>query len=82
MGCTHLNRARVIHLHGKLSSTHKGEDQSCATYFALMKGYVDEMAVVGKRLDDDDIVSYILSGCGVQSYGRFCLRPDRAHNTE
>jgi hypothetical protein len=26
------------------------------------KSYADEMAVVGKRLDDDDIVSYILSG--------------------
>jgi hypothetical protein len=52
----------VIHLCGKLSSTGKGGDQSCAAYFVLMKGYADEMGAAGKRLDDDDIVSYILSG--------------------
>jgi hypothetical protein len=55
-------RERVLHLCGKLSSTHKREDQTCAAYFALMKSYADEMATAGKRLEDDDIVSYIFSG--------------------
>jgi hypothetical protein len=55
------SRARVIHLREKLSSTCKREDQTCTTYFALMKSYTDEMAA-GKRLEEDDIVSYILSG--------------------
>jgi hypothetical protein len=30
-----------------------------------MRGYADEMAAMGKPLDDDDIVSYILNGLGV-----------------
>jgi hypothetical protein len=55
------SRVRVIHLHGKLSSTGKGEDL-CAVYVAVMKSYADGMAAAGKQLDDDDIVSYILSG--------------------
>jgi hypothetical protein len=55
------SRARVIHLREKLSSTCKREDQTCTMYFALMKSYTDEMAA-GKRLEEDDIVPYILSG--------------------
>jgi hypothetical protein len=34
-------------------------------YFSTMRGYVDEMAAIGKPLDDDDIVSYILNGLDV-----------------
>jgi hypothetical protein len=30
-----------------------------------MRGYIDEMTVTGKPLDDDDIVSYILNGLDV-----------------
>jgi hypothetical protein len=33
-----------------------------AVYFAKMKEYVDEMAAAGKKLDNDDVVSYILIG--------------------
>lgn len=33
-----------------------------AVYFSKMRGYADEMAVAGKKLDDDDIISYILAG--------------------
>lgn len=44
------SRARVLHLRSKLSSTRKGE-MTCAVYFALMKGYADEMAAAGKKID-------------------------------
>jgi hypothetical protein len=35
---------------------------SIITYFSTMRGFADEMAVVRRPLDDDDIVSYILNG--------------------
>jgi hypothetical protein len=50
-----------MHLRTKLASTRKG-DQSMASYFAKMKEYADEMKVAGKQLEDDDVVSYILTG--------------------
>jgi hypothetical protein len=37
-------------------------DISIVSYFSTMRGYTDEMAAVGKPLDDDDVVSYILNG--------------------
>jgi hypothetical protein len=52
--------ACVMHLRTKLASTRKG-DMSMVNYFAKMKEYIDEMAAVGKKLDDDDVVSYILT---------------------
>jgi hypothetical protein len=55
------SRSRVMHLHSKLASTRKG-DMTVAAYSAKMKGYADEMTSAGKRLEDDDVVSYILTG--------------------
>ena len=55
------SRSRVILLRNKLSTTRKG-DMSCANYYARMKGYADEMAAAGKRLEDDEVISYILAG--------------------
>jgi hypothetical protein len=54
------SRARIVHLRSKLSSTRKG-DLSCASYYAKMKGYADEMAVAGKCLDGEDVTCYILA---------------------
>jgi hypothetical protein len=58
----------VMHLHTKLASTRKG-DTPMATYFTKMKEYTDEMAAAGKQLEDDDIVSYILTGLDVEYNG-------------
>jgi hypothetical protein len=55
------SRARIVHLCSKLSSTCKG-DLSYAAYYAQMKGYADEMAAVRKRLEDEDVICYILAG--------------------
>jgi hypothetical protein len=52
---------RIIHLYSKLSSTRNG-DSSCAAYYTKMKGFADKMAAVGKRLDDEDVICYILVG--------------------
>jgi hypothetical protein len=55
------SRARIVHLRYKLSSTRKGES-TCAAYYAQMKGFADEMAAAGKRLDDEEVICYILAG--------------------
>jgi hypothetical protein len=55
------SRARILHLSNQLVATRKG-DMSVSAYFSTMRGYVDEMAAVGKARDDDDSVSYILNG--------------------
>jgi hypothetical protein len=55
------SRARILHLSNQLVATRKG-DMSVSAYFSTMRGYVDEMAAVGKAQDDDDSVSYILNG--------------------
>jgi hypothetical protein len=53
-------RSHVLHLRNQLVATRKGE-LSVTSYFLSMHGYVDEMSAIGKPLDDDDIVSYILN---------------------
>jgi hypothetical protein len=40
-----------------------------SVYFAKMKEYIDQMAAAGKKLDDDDVVSYILTGLDVEYNG-------------
>jgi hypothetical protein len=35
---------------------------SVSKYIAKMKALTDEMASAGKKLDDEDLVSYILAG--------------------
>jgi hypothetical protein len=44
-----------------LSTTKKG-DMSVSKYVAKMKALADEMASAGKKLDDEDLISYILAG--------------------
>lgn len=55
------SRARVIHHRAKLANTRKGK-LSTVSYYAKMKEFVNEMAVTGKQLEDDDVISYILTG--------------------
>jgi hypothetical protein len=55
------SRACVINVRMALSTTKKG-DMTTSRYVAKMKALTDEMASVGKRLDDEDLVSYILAG--------------------
>jgi hypothetical protein len=55
------SRACVINVRMALSTTKKG-DMTISKYVTKMKALADEMASAGKRLDDDDLVSYILAG--------------------
>jgi hypothetical protein len=52
--------ARMVHLRSKLARTCKG-DTTCTAYYARMKGYADEMAAARKRLDDEEVITYILA---------------------
>jgi hypothetical protein len=61
------SRAHVMHLRTKLASTRKGE-MAMAVYFTKME-YVDEMVTAGKKLDNDDVVSYILTCLDVDYNG-------------
>jgi hypothetical protein len=56
------SRTRIIHLRSMLLGTHKGDSTSCAAYYAKMKGFTDEIATVGKHLDDEEVITYILVG--------------------
>jgi hypothetical protein len=49
------------HLSVAFSHPPSPDELSVTSYFLSMHGYADEMAAIGKPLDDDDIVSYILN---------------------
>ncbi|XP_066361342.1 uncharacterized protein [Miscanthus floridulus] len=46
-----------------LATMNKGT-LSVADYFVKMKGLADEMAVVGRKMEDEELVSFILMGLG------------------
>jgi hypothetical protein len=55
------SRARVINTRMALSTTRKG-NIPIAQYVGKMRALIDDMASTGKKLDDKELVSYILSG--------------------
>ena len=44
-----------------LATAQKGSS-TIADYFNKMKSLADDMAVIGKRLEDEEIISYVLAG--------------------
>jgi hypothetical protein len=58
---TSATRARTINSRIALTTTKKGE-LSIVDYITKMCGLGDELAIASKPLDDDDMISYILSG--------------------
>lgn len=57
------SRTRVIATRMALATATKGSS-TVAEYFTKMKGLADEMASAGRKLDDEELVSYILTGLG------------------
>lgn len=53
--------ARVTNLRVMLANAKKG-DQSTAAYFSKMRALGDELAAAGKPLEDEELVSHIISG--------------------
>ncbi|KAK1604908.1 hypothetical protein QYE76_028689 [Lolium multiflorum] len=56
-----VSKARIVHLRTQLNQTRK-ENRTGQAYFGRIKSLADEMANAGKKLDDEDIISYILAG--------------------
>jgi hypothetical protein len=63
------SKARTIQIRTHLATTHKG-DQTAAAYYNKMKGFTDEMVTIGKPLEDDDFISYVLAALD-QDYNSF-----------
>jgi len=57
------SRARIISTRMALATASKGTS-SVADYYTKMKGLADDMASAGKKLEDEDLVTYILTGLG------------------
>jgi len=55
------SKARVANLRVLLSTTKKG-NMSSAAYFTKMCSYKDELAAVGKVVDDDEMIHFVLNG--------------------
>ncbi|WVZ94115.1 hypothetical protein U9M48_040051 [Paspalum notatum var. saurae] len=55
------SRARATNLRMQLVSLKKGS-MTAAAYFSKMKSFGDELAAIGKKIEDDEMVSYILNG--------------------
>jgi hypothetical protein len=55
------SRARVISTRMSLMMATKG-GSTISEYFAKMKSLADEMASAGKKIEDNELVSYVLSG--------------------
>jgi len=55
------SRAHIISTRMALANASKGTS-SISEFFVKMKGYADEMAAAGRKLEDEELISYILSG--------------------
>jgi hypothetical protein len=54
------SQARVINIHMALATTQKGS-MTAVEYVSKMKSLVNDMASAGKKLDDEELSSYILA---------------------
>lgn len=55
------SRARVIATRMALATVSKGSS-TISEYFAKVKGLADDMASAGRKIEDEELVSYILTG--------------------
>jgi hypothetical protein len=59
-------RSRVVNTCLQLATTQKGMNMSVAEYVNKMRSLVDEMAAVGRVLEEEELVEYILTGLGTE----------------
>jgi hypothetical protein len=55
------SRSQVLHLKRQLHGLQQGS-KSCTEYLRLAKSIADQLAAVGKPADDEDLISFIMSG--------------------
>lgn len=59
------SRARLTNIRMQLSNTKKGS-MSTPVYFAKMKAYGDELASAGRPVQNEEMISFILSGLDLE----------------
>jgi hypothetical protein len=60
-------RARSVNMRIALATTKKGA-ATTTKFYTKMKGYVDDMSTAGQPLNDEDFVSYLLTGLDEECY--------------
>ena len=55
------SRSRISHMKRQLQSLQQGS-MTCAEYLNQAKSWADQLAAVGKPVDDDELISFIISG--------------------
>jgi hypothetical protein len=55
------SRSNTSHLKRQLQSLQQG-GKSCTEYLTVAKNWADQLAAVGKPVEDDDLISFIISG--------------------
>ena len=63
------SRSRVSHLKHQLQSLNQGF-KSCSEYLRTAKKWADQLVAIGKPTEDEDLISFILSGLNL-SYNSF-----------
>jgi hypothetical protein len=61
------NRARIVNTRLALATTSKG-GQTITEYIGKMRTLLDEIAAAGKPIDDDELLTYILTGLDMEFY--------------
>lgn len=59
--CSSQSRSKILQLRAQLSREKKGES-SASAYYNKMKSFADELAAAGKRIEDDELIGFILNG--------------------
>jgi hypothetical protein len=54
------SKARVLQLSMQLNKAHR-ENKTADVYFNQIKNLADDMAAAGKPLEEDDVISYVVS---------------------
>ena len=57
------SRAQIMQIRMQLATIQK-KDLSVNEYFRKVKGLADTLAMIGKRLEDDEVIAYMLRGLG------------------
>ncbi|KAJ3676869.1 hypothetical protein LUZ60_002593 [Juncus effusus] len=60
--------AKLLELFLKLNTTKK-LGQSCSEYFRQMKGFADQLALIGQKINDTLLVLFVLGGLGAEFNG-------------
>jgi hypothetical protein len=61
------SRTKAQHLHGQLNDTKK-LSMIDNTYYTKMKGFTSELSALGKPVEDDEMLGYLLHGLYKSEY--------------